>query len=93
MRKTRYGFNIEPGTHVQFDYENWRGERHTYIVAVEGFEWGEFASSGKSGTHMVMHGYVAYRDGKARPGVHPRRTFVVEKLENMAAYLPPNPHT
>lgn len=68
---------------LKFEYINWRGEHHTYLVDVEGFEYGPYEAGGHSrdgSKRFVMHAHVIERDGAARPG---RRTFLLTGLMNV----------
>lgn len=79
---------------VRFQYLNWRGIDHEYLIVVEGFEivrkhphYPDAAS--EAPPRVVMHGHVVMRDGDPRRnmGHTRRRTFVVTGLRNLEVIL------
>lgn len=78
---------------IEFDYVNWRGEPHHYVIDIESLEFGAYGPEGKTGPDVkprwVMNGFVILRDGKPRDvpeGETNRRTFLMEKMENVKEY-------
>lgn len=67
---------------IQFDYVNWKGEDHNYVVNVAGFEIQLAGYSGEDGARISMHAYPIMRDGLPRDSA--RRTFMAEKIRNLA---------
>lgn len=64
---------------LMFEYQNWRGDTHTYLVTPERFEEADYdALSGER--HWVLHANVIERDNAPRPG---RRTFQLTGVRNL----------
>lgn len=71
-----------PETLWEFEYRNWRGELHTYLIQPE-LEM-EFCEIGTSGRWAwVLHGIVIQRDGKPRSDGQPRRSFEFVIIKNL----------
>lgn len=75
---------------IEFDYVNWRGEDHHYLVEVEGVECGPYDAGGTHAAHSpddvhwVMNGIVVTRDGEVRETQdNGRRTFLLGKIRNI----------
>lgn len=77
---------------IEFDYVNWRGDDHRYVITVESFEFRPYLDSHQpdpAGTpQWVVHGHVITRDGDTRPELagHPgnrRRTFLMSIMRNV----------
>lgn len=68
---------------VEFDYTNWREERHHYKVTPLTVEFGPYDTGGSrddSPLNWVLHATMLERDGEPRPVG--RRTFLIHRLEN-----------
>lgn len=69
---------------VKFEYRNWKGETHQYVVRPESLAFGPYTGSGKapaaSAPHVwVLHAQVVTRDEEQRPG---KRTFLISGIRN-----------
>ena len=66
---------------MRFEYTNWRGEDHEYVVRPESLDCVNYMH-GKDKELMVwvMHAWVITRDKESRPG---RRTFILNGLRNV----------
>jgi hypothetical protein len=73
---------------IEFEYTNWKGRRHTYVVVPEAVAYGPYTGMGydqREGAECqwVLHGDVVTRDGDSRPEMDTRRrTFVLEAVQN-----------
>jgi hypothetical protein len=68
---------------LKFDYINWKGEAHTYVIVPTGADIGPKKSHGEF--RPMLHGNVLTRDGDDRPEMGPtrRRSFVLAELKNI----------
>lgn len=68
---------------LAFDYTNWRGDDHYYIVEPESIGVGQHIAEDEG--KVVLNAFIVARDGDIRKemGKVRRRTFVVEKLRNL----------
>jgi hypothetical protein len=79
---------------LKFDYKNWKGEEHTYVIALDmrdAFRM-QFMKPGVLGREvsaeeMTWHvsGNVVTRDGDPRTEMGPtrRRSFILTKMRNI----------
>lgn len=87
------GIRVGAGGHrtIEFDYVNWRGDDHRYVLAVESFEFRSYGQAGidpSAEPQWVLHGHIVSRDGDTRPELadHPgnrRRTFLMSIMRNV----------
>lgn len=70
-------------TLLTFDYVNWKGEDHNYVI--EECRYTPSYPSPVHEGHWVIHGDVVTRDGDTRPTMGPtrRRTFEILKMRNI----------
>lgn len=86
----RLRIHREPPTPIKFEYTNWRGDWHIYVVEPESIEFGPYDASGKHSreddVQWVLHGELITRDGDTRPdmGVR-RRTFILSEIKPVTA--------
>jgi hypothetical protein len=70
-----------------FDYNNWRGEDHQYVVLPESIEFGEYrgdVNGEREGSCWLLHADIVTRDGDTRPEMGARRrTFVLADLREI----------
>lgn len=68
---------------VTFDYVNWRGDSHTYVIDPEGFEFAAY--NGANTDRWYLHGQVVTRDGDPREDMGPtrRRSFEIDGIKNL----------
>lgn len=85
-----YASEGPPDQTVEFDYVNWKGVLHHYVVTVESFEFGPYDRGGgtprpRDQWQWVMHGEVITRDDDSRPDMGPtrRRTFILSEIKNI----------
>lgn len=68
---------------LSFDYVNWRGRNHRYVIEPERIEFAFVPFSTNIET-WVLHGMVVTRDDDPRPGMsNRRRTFLMSGLRNI----------
>lgn len=69
-------FFFTQGQRLKFQYLNWRGNEHKYVVDVEELTWGAPEN------RWYLSGQVVTRDGDSREEMGPnrRRSFHVEKV-------------
>lgn len=69
-------------TRLQFDYNNHRGDDHTYVVAPMSiaFEQHPLPDSDEQGFSWMLRAQVLKRDGECRPGI---RSFQLRGLKNV----------
>lgn len=76
---------------LKFDYVNWRGERHEYIIVPQGEPITEqYTRQGQGDTKtLYLHGQLITRDGDPRIELGPsrRRSFEISRLENLEVVL------
>lgn len=75
---------------LEFDYNNWRGDDHSYVIKVESIEFGPYDKGGgtprpRDQWSWVVHGDVITRDGEERSDMGPtrRRTFLLSDIKNV----------
>lgn len=75
-------FDLIPGK-VEFDYVNWRGQDHHYVIVTESFVFGMYGEGVIPEWHL--NGNVVTRDGDIRPEMGPtrRRSFLLHKMRNL----------
>lgn len=76
---------IRTGSVVQFDYTNWRGDEHTYRVAIESISYGPHSADDLEESVWQLHGYVTQRDGVSRlkQDANSRRSFKLFGIRDM----------
>lgn len=69
---------------LEFDYVNWRGDDHHYVIEPEGLTWEEYPGD-VSPEGWFVHGMVVTRDGDPRKDMGParRRSFRLVKMKNL----------
>lgn len=71
---------------IKFEYTNWKGHRHTYVVEPEAVAYGPYLKGGYHETadpRWVLHGDVVTRDGDSRPDMDTRRrTFILADIQD-----------
>lgn len=73
---------VSPTPLLKFQYVNWRGERHIYLVSPESIAFGPYTEMGRNADaekQWVLHATMVERDGEAR--TVGRRTFLLSKIE------------
>lgn len=80
----------EPDKNLRFDYINWRGELHTYVIKPLRLNWGKCKChrSNPDLESWNITGVVVTRDGDARAGLgtepgNRTRTFAVTRMIGM----------
>lgn len=83
------GFTPMTDQLIQFEYENWRGEQHEYVIEPESVVLGLYDAGGshrdspnrEDNLQLVLHGMIVTRDGDTRPHLGSRRrTFLIRKM-------------
>lgn len=74
---------LETGDLLSFDFVNWHGRNHRYLIAPEKIELA-FTPENEDEPTWVLHGEVITRDGDPRPEMgNRRRTFRMNGLRNI----------
>lgn len=88
MTLNNVAFSTDLRAPVEFEYDNWRGNNHKYVVMIESIKF-ERTPVGPPGSSehqemFALHGWVITRDGDSRPDMGPtrRRTFILQKIKN-----------
>jgi hypothetical protein len=89
--RSRLGVPPVGSTVLKFQYKNWKGVEHEYVVDfARGWKPGWAISKRDSDSHpcephLVMSGEVIERDGDSRPemGDNRRRTFIASEMRNI----------
>lgn len=97
LLKPQFDNEVAPPLKLKFDYTNWRGEDHTYVVVVEKVEHGPFQPEGidnrpDAEKRWALHGNVVTRDGSPRQSAEAkergeaasdvRRTFILADIRS-----------
>jgi hypothetical protein len=72
---------------LRFDYVNWHGRLHTYLIEPESIEFGEDHPEELHRGKWLLHGMVVTRDGDPRTkemGDNRRRSFIFERLRGIS---------
>lgn len=74
-------------SYLRFDYVNWHGRLHTYVVAPESIEINAEHPQEDHRGKWLLHAKVVTRDGDPRVkemGDNRRRSFIFERLRSLS---------
>jgi hypothetical protein len=72
---------------LRFDYVNWHGRLHTYVVEPESIEFDINHAEESHRCKWLLHATVVTRDGDPRTeamGDNRRRSFIFERLRSIS---------